>query len=105
MVVLDHNAHLDRLQAQNKRSQHMYSRKYRKQTKKLDTTPILTKKKYEYLPQLVDCILSQRSSSSNRLKDKVILEEEHPKHCQATITNTEPTSSAELAASKRSLFN
>ena len=42
------------------------------------------KKKYEYIPKVVECILTQRSSSSNRLKDKVVISEEHPKHRQAT---------------------
>ena len=59
LAVLDHNAHLDRPQAQSKHGEYMYSRKFHKQTKKWDTTPTLTKKKYEYLPELIDCVLSQ----------------------------------------------
>lgn len=81
---------------------HIYSRKFRKQTKKWDTTPTLKKKKYEYIPGLMDDILSQRSNTSSRLKDRVVLEESHPKHQQATIGNVEPPPTAELVASKRS---
>ena len=48
LAVLDHNAHLHRQIAENKKGEPMHSRKFRKQTKKWDTTPTLTMKKYEY---------------------------------------------------------
>lgn len=105
LAVLDHNAHLNRQIAQNKQGELMHSRKFRKQTKKWDTTPTLTKKKYEYIPMLIDSVVSQRSNTSSRLKDKVVLHEDHPKRRQSTIANSEPASTSELVANKRSRFN
>ena len=101
LAALDHNAHLDRQHLHNKDGDYIYSRKFRKQTKKWDTTPTLKKKKYEYIPGLMDDIVSLRSNTSTRLKDRTVLEESHPKRQQATIDP--PT--AELVVSKRSHFN
>lgn len=49
--------------------------------------------------------LKQRSNTSNRLKDKVIQEENYPKWQQSTIGNTESLPTAELEATKRSHSN
>jgi len=65
----------------------------------------MTEKKYEYIPRLMSRILSRRANTSYHLKDKIVLEERHPKRQQATIANTEPLPTAELVASKRSRFN
>ena len=49
LAVLDHNNHNSREQQKNSSGEIVYHRKYRKQTKKWDTTPTLTSKKYEYV--------------------------------------------------------
>ena len=60
---------------------------------------------YEYIPVLMEDFLKQRSNTSNRLKDKVILEENHPKWQQSTIGNTEPLPTTALETTKRSHSN
>ena len=102
LAALDHNAHLDRQHLHNKDGDYIYSRKF---CKKWDTTPTLKKKKYEYIPGLMDDIVSLWSNTSTRLKDRTVLEESHPKRQQATIGNIEPPPTAELVVSKRSRFN
>ena len=89
LAVLDHNAHLDKQHLHNKDSDHIYSCKFRKQTKKWGTTPTLKKKKYEYIPGLMDDIFSLRSNTS---KPTERLEESHP------IGNVGPPPTAELVA-------
>jgi len=58
--------------------------------KKWDTTPTMEKKKYTYIPFLISDITTWLSESSCRLKDKRVLDENHPKRRQATIANTNP---------------
>ena len=101
----DHNFHADRDQAQYKSGEYLHSGKFRKQMKKWDATQARTKKLYEYIPVLMEDVLKQRSNTSNRLKDRVILEENHPKRQQSTIGNTEPLPTVELVTTKRSCFN
>ena len=83
----------------------MHSRKFRKQTKKWDTTPTLTMKKYKYIPSIIDNNISQCTNTCSRLRDKVVLSEEHPKRLQSTIDNAEPPSTSEFVTNKRSCFN
>ena len=73
LAVLDYNFHSDRGQAQRKSGELMFARKFRKQTKKWDTTPTLKKKTYEYIPGLLKDIMTLRVTTSGKLKDKVML--------------------------------
>jgi len=82
----------------------MYHRKYRKQTKKWDVTPVLESKKYEYIPELIECVHLMRIQSAVALRHKEILAENHPARRQVTIAHTAPTPTDELIRSKRSRF-
>jgi len=46
-----------------------YHRKYRKQSKKRDVTPVKTKKEYKYIPELLAAIFQAHKESDNSLKN------------------------------------
>ena len=56
LAVLDHNSHCDRQVATTTKGEQRYHRKYRKQSKKWDVTPVKTKKEYKYIPELIAAI-------------------------------------------------
>ena len=62
LAVLDHNAHINRDFAKNKKGDFVYHRKYRKQSKKWDVTPTLTTKKFLYILNLLHEIELERES-------------------------------------------
>lgn len=79
LAVLDHNLHAKRGMARNKKGEHIYSRRrYRKQTKKWDVTPCKEPKNYEYLPLLMQDILTSRRESVVGVKHKEIVPLNHP---------------------------
>ena len=61
LAVLDHNAHLQRNHITKQDGTKVYHRKYRKQTKKWDVTPVL-EEKYEYIPEIMECVRVMRHS-------------------------------------------
>lgn len=105
LAILDHNFHNQREKRTNKKGEVMYQRKYRKQSKKWDVTPLLTPKKYDYIPELFTSIKRERHISSNNLKHKQTIASSHPSNIQQTIAHHPPVSTSELVASKRSRFS
>ena len=72
LAVLDHNLHTKRGIARNKNGEQIYSRRYR------DVTPCKEAKKYEYLPLLMQDILTSRRESTVGLKNKESVPQDHP---------------------------
>lgn len=103
LAILDHNQHTKRNKRLNKKGGIIYQRKYRKQSKKWDTTPLL-EKKYKYIPELILAISKQRERSSANLKQKTTRPSSHPSRIQKTIAHRPPVDTCELVASKRSRF-
>lgn len=68
LAVLDHNAHVGREVATNKKGEQIYHHKYRKQTKKWDVTPTKHMKKYKYATELMDAVMTEQKSSCAPLK-------------------------------------
>ena len=60
LAVLDHNAHLERAAATNIRGEQLYHRKYRKQSKMWDATPLKDRKGYKYIPEVMVTIFDQQ---------------------------------------------
>ena len=60
LAVMDYNAHAERPVARNKEGDIVYHRKYKKQTKKWDITPVRCPKKYSYMENLVADIIRLR---------------------------------------------
>ena len=56
LAILDYNSHLNRVQAQNKGGIQIHSRKFQKQTKKWDATPVMEQKKYPHISFLMKAI-------------------------------------------------
>jgi len=105
LAVLDHNAHLQRTQVTNLKGDKIFHRKYRKQTKKWDVTPVLEDKKFEYIPDLMCAIRLLRMHTIVPLCHKRVLEEDHPARKQATIAHVLPRPTTELVQNKRSRFH
>ena len=61
-------------------------------------------KEYTYIPVLMDDIVSLLTTSSCRLKDKRVLDENHPKQQQSTIANVNPEKINEIVTIKQSRF-
>lgn len=104
LAVLDYNAHLQRDTAKNKKGEIVYQRKYRKQTKKWDVTPVRTKKEYRYIDELKKEITKQQEHSIQTTRSKPALPDNHPSNIQATIGHVPPCNTKELAAKKLSRF-
>ena len=100
LAVFDHNTHVKRDHARNKKGDLVYHRKYRKQSKKWDVTPTLTTKKFLYIPKLLHEIDLERESHGNRNKSSVVLPSYHPAQIQSTIGHTEPLATSEIVAKK-----
>ena len=105
LAVLDNNAHCTRDPAYNKSGAALYARKYRKQSKKWDATPIKKRKDYNYMPKIIDTIEEQQYNFSGPLKKKRPLPQGHPAHIQATIGDSQPTSTSIIVQNKRSRFS
>lgn len=104
LAVLDYNCHLDREKAKNKDGEVIYARKFRKQTKKWDATPLMSYKKYEYIPQLLEVIEAMRCTAFSGTKCKKLLPENHPAKIRKTIGNTAPESTESIVQAKKSRF-
>ena len=105
LAALDHNAHLQREQVTNDKGEKTYHRKYRKQTKQWDVTPVMENKKYEYIPELMESVRLMRRQTTFTLCTKNVVAENHPSRRQATIAHTAPSSTDELVKNKRSRFH
>ena len=105
LAVLDHNAHCDRQVATTAKGEQRYHRKYRKQSKNWDVTPVKTRKEYKYIPELIAAIFQAHKESDNSLKSKKRLREDHPVHIQHTIAHRPPDHTADIATKKRSRFS
>ena len=101
LAVLDHNLHAKTGMAKNKNGEPIYSRRYRKQTKKWDVTPC---KKYDYLPQIMQDILTSRKESTVGLKHKESLLHDHPQRIQQTIVHQPPVNTKDIVMNKKSRF-
>ena len=104
LAVLDHNAHVTREPAINQQGVSIYHRKYRKQSKKWDVTPMKLAKKYTYIPELISSIFQERLTSYTRLKDPRHICDDEPTHIQSTIAHTAPDVTEDIVKSKRSRF-
>ena len=104
LAVLDHNAHLQRGHVTNAKGDKTYHRKYRKQTKKWDITPVMETKSYGYIPELMEGVRLIRRQTTITLRSKTVLAEDHPSRRQATIAHIAPSSTDELIKNKRSRF-
>jgi len=78
LAVLDHNEHREREAAVNKNGDIIYHRKYRKQIKKWDVSPVKCDKAYKYIPDLVHTVFEEWKMSNHGLKCKRAMPQEHP---------------------------
>ena len=89
--------HLDRDNAQNKQGQVMYGRKFRKQTKKWDVTPLKEHKTYSYIPEILQEIEVIRTSLPRcNVKHKRPIPLDHPARLRPNIGNTDPDPTASI---------
>ena len=98
LAVLDHNLHTKRGIARNKNGEQIYSRRYR------DVTPCKEAKKYEYLPLLMQDILTSRRESTDGLKNKESVPQDHPRRIQQTIAHQPPMNTKDIVMNKKSRF-
>ena len=104
LAVLDHNNHLDRDKAQNRKGKVIYARKFHKQTKKWDATPLMRDKKYTYIPELLKDIEGLRCAPYSGVKRKLLIPSNHPARIRASIGNTAPESTESIVRAKKSHF-
>ena len=104
LAILDHNHHNQREKRKSKSGEVMHHRKYRKQSKKWDVTPLLAPKQYQYIPELLSTISKERENSTVTLKHKDPVLTTQPSAIQRTIAHKPPEDTAELVANKRTRF-
>jgi len=104
LAVLDHNAHINREQLTAKTGKRIYSRKYRKSSKKWDVTPALKPKQYEYIADLLLNVRKHRMESTLTSRHQVVRSEQHPGLIQTTVGHVPPATTDELVRNKRSRF-
>ena len=105
LAVLDHNAHIERAAATNSKGEQIYHRKYRKQSKKWDATPVKDTKDYKYILELMAAIFEQRKKSADTLKRTICLPDHHSVNIHYTIAHTQPGDTVDIVRNKRSRFS
>jgi len=105
LAVLDHNAHTGREVATTIGGDQRYHRKYRRQSKKWDVTPVKCKKDYNYIPKLMTTIAEICDESARPLKSRQHLRQDHPETIQHTIAQIPPETTTAIVATKRSRFS
>ena len=104
LAVLDYNSHLSREKAKNKDGIQMYNRKFRKQTKKWDATPVFECKKYPHIPELMKDIELEYKNRDSALRVQVQLPYDNPMSIQKTIGNSQPEATSEIIRKRCSRF-
>ena len=104
LAVLDYNSHLNRDKAKNKDGVQIYNRKFCKQTKKWDVTPVLECKKYPHIPELMNTIELEYKDRDNALRVQVQSPYDNPASIQKTIGNSQPEPTSEIVRKKCSRF-
>ena len=90
--------------ARNKKGEQIYSRRYRKQTKSGMLHHVKNRKKYEYLPQLMEDIITSRKESVVGVKHKESIPHDHPQRIQQTIAHQPPVHTKDIVITKKSRF-
>ena len=103
--MLDHNAHSEREAAVDKKGDQLYHRKYRKQSKKWDATPLKSNKTYKYINELVQAVFEERMVSVSSIKRPMTLPEDHPANIQHTIAHLQPDNTTDIVKNKKSRFS
>ena len=104
LAVLNHNAHTRWQQYQNKDGENVFHRKYRKSSKQWDATPVTEKKKYDYLPKLMEEIRQHRKMLTHSLKYILPLSHDNPSRIQPNIGHTQPDLTKQIVLNKHSHF-
>ena len=94
--MIDYNAHAERPIVTNKEGEIIYHRKYIKQTKKWDITPVRHQQKYSYMKDLVAEIFRLREESDQITRSKVALISNHPRNIQLTIGHVQSPETSEI---------
>lgn len=102
LAVLDHNAHVRREVAKNKKGEQIYHRKYCKQTKRWDVTATKQIKEFTYSTELMDTIMAERKTSCTPLKRRRNVDDDNPTNIQATIAHTASLHTQDIVTNKRS---
>ena len=74
----------------------MYNRKFRKQSKKWDATPVLECKKYPHIPDLMKEIELEYKNHDTALRVQVQSSHDSPASIQKTIANSQPETTSEI---------
>ena len=83
----------------------MYARKFRKQTKKWDVTPLKERKTYSYIPDILQEIETMRTSTPRcDIKRKRPIPADHPTRICPSIANTNPDPTDHIVRCKKSRF-
>ena len=98
------NAHVGTEVAKNKTGIQIYHCKYRKQTKKWDTTATKQIKEFTYLTELMDTIMAERKTSCAPLKRRRQVDGDNPTNIQATIAHIAPLHTQDIVTNKCSRF-
>ena len=104
LTILDLNNHLQRGQAVTKSGDQLFHRKYRKQSKKWDTSPTMNRKTHDYIPTIMRAIMERRISASITLKHSVVIPEDRPTQIHNTIAHVPPTATHYIMRNKCSRF-
>ena len=96
LAVMDYNSHLSQEKAKNKDGIQIHNRKFRKQTKKWDATPVLECKKYPHIPDLMKEIEVEYKDHDTALRVQVQSSYNNPSSIQKTIGNSQPETTSEI---------
>ena len=105
LAVSDHNAHSERKAAVDNKGEQLFHRKYRKQSKKWDVTPLKSNKTYKYIPELIQAVFEERMVSVSSMKRPMTLPENHPANIQHTIAHLQPDNTTDIIKNKKSRFS
>ena len=97
-AAIDHNLHLDRRTLTRSNGSVRYHRKWSSRSKRWYVSPVKTKKTYGYVPAMMARVLLQYSRSSQPLRRRLVLSQDHPRHIANTIANSDPKNTSIIAA-------
>ena len=87
--MLYHNVHVERPTATNSRGEQIVHHKYRKQSNRLDATPVKDTKHYKHISELIAAIFEKLKKSVDTLKQTICLPDHHPVNTLSTVAHSQ----------------
>lgn len=104
LAMIDHNSHASRIQATTKDGRLQYQCKYSKASGRFSVVPLMEKKKYEFMPELMQKVFTQKAKTPGRIRQHVSLAMDDPRRIHPRISMLPRPTIEELVQQQKSRF-